>query len=89
MVIFKDQNGILVNRILTAKDSSDMSLKNRFVAELEKSEDVELEPVIHFYGLEDSEMKRIFGKEYCDLVQVIQDLLNEVGTFNYPPQLTI
>ncbi|KAK8794151.1 hypothetical protein WA171_003276 [Blastocystis sp. BT1] len=44
-----------------------MSLKNRFVAELEKSED----------GLEDSEMKRIFGKEYCDLVQVIQDLLNE------------
>ena len=48
MVIFKDQNGILVNRILIAKDSSDMSLKNRFVAELEKSEDVELEPVIHF-----------------------------------------
>ena len=48
MVIFKDQNGILVNRILTAKDSSDMSLKNRFVAELEKSEDVELERVIHF-----------------------------------------
>ena len=66
-----------------------MSLKNRFVAELEKSEDVELEPVIHFQGLEDSEMKRIFGKEYCDLVQVIQDLLNEVGTFKYPPPLTI
>ena len=48
MVIFKDQNGVLVHCKQTAKDSSNMSLKNRFVMELEKSEDVELELVIHF-----------------------------------------
>ncbi|KAK8795171.1 hypothetical protein WA588_004020, partial [Blastocystis sp. NMH] len=44
-----------------------MSLKSRFIAELEKQEE----------GLEDGDMKRIFGEDYVNLVNVIQELLNE------------
>ena len=55
-----------------------MSLKDRFVQLLEKNEEVPLSRLTHFQGLEDKEIKKVFGEEYAGLVSSIQELLDEV-----------